>query len=423
MTDELEQWKLKRLIKSLDDLQGGMYCTTSMISLIIPANSNNQEIPRVIKMLNDEAGTTTNIKSRVNRLSVQSAITSAVQKLKTCREIPKNGLVMFCGTATDAYGKEKKISILFSPFRPIHMSLYYCDSKFHTEHLLPLTITDEKYGFIIVDGNGVLFGVLQGNDRRVIRVYEVDLPKKQGKGGQSAQRFGRIRLERRHNYIVKVGEMATSIFLTDNVPNVKAIIVAGSGEFKLQLRTVLDARVDKLIIASLDVAYGGENGFSQAIVLAENTIQNSKYMKEKNIITTFMTAISKDLQKVCYGTNEVIRALESKCIETLIVWENIPLYRYVDENDVVSFGAKKETGFVDEQHFADWIAVSYNEYGCRLEIVSNASGEGMQFVMGFGGIGGLLRYAMPESIDSVEETLEETHIEKTQDLDYDEDFL
>ena len=52
---------------------------TSMISLIIPPKD---QIPRVSKMLADEFGTASNIKSRVNRLSVLGAITSVQQRLK-----------------------------------------------------------------------------------------------------------------------------------------------------------------------------------------------------------------------------------------------------------------------------------------------------------------------------------------------------
>lgn len=50
-----------------------------MISLIIPPKD---QIARVSKMLADEFGTASNIKSRVNRLSVLSAITSVQQRLK-----------------------------------------------------------------------------------------------------------------------------------------------------------------------------------------------------------------------------------------------------------------------------------------------------------------------------------------------------
>lgn len=50
-----------------------------MISLIIPPKD---QISRIAKMLADEFGTASNIKSRVNRLSVLGAITSVQQRLK-----------------------------------------------------------------------------------------------------------------------------------------------------------------------------------------------------------------------------------------------------------------------------------------------------------------------------------------------------
>ena len=50
-----------------------------MISLIMPPKD---QVARVQKMLGDEYGTASNIKSRVNRLSVLAAITSCQQRLK-----------------------------------------------------------------------------------------------------------------------------------------------------------------------------------------------------------------------------------------------------------------------------------------------------------------------------------------------------
>lgn len=42
----------------------------------------------------------------------------------------------------------------------------------------------------------------------------------------------------------------------------------------------------------------------------------------------------------------------------------------------------------------EWMANNYKKFGCALEFVSNKSQEGSQFCRGFGGIGGLLRYAV-----------------------------
>ena len=51
------------------------------------------QISRVSKMLADEYGTASNIKSRVNRLSVLGAITSVQHRLKLYTKVPPNGLV------------------------------------------------------------------------------------------------------------------------------------------------------------------------------------------------------------------------------------------------------------------------------------------------------------------------------------------
>lgn len=49
----------------------------------------------------------------------------------------------------------------------------------------------------------------------------VDLPKKHGRGGQSALRFARLRLEKRHNYIRKCAELASQFFISQEKVNKK----------------------------------------------------------------------------------------------------------------------------------------------------------------------------------------------------------
>lgn len=122
-----------------------------MISLIIPPKD---QIARISRMLADELGTATNIKSRVNRLSVLGAIVSVQNRLKLYNRglnvvlspcvatvalitlwflVPPNGLIIYCGTVITDEGKEKKVNFDFEPFQPINTSLYLCDNKFHTE--------------------------------------------------------------------------------------------------------------------------------------------------------------------------------------------------------------------------------------------------------------------------------------------------
>ena len=195
-------------------------------------------------MLTQEYGTASNIKSRVNRLSVLAAITSTQQRLKLYNRVPPNGLVLFVGTILTDEGKEKKVSFDFEPHKPINTyvvnhsdcacyvlirscasSLYLCDNKFHTEALSELLESDSRFGFIVMDGNGTLFGTLAGNSREVMHKFTVDLPKKHGRGGQSALRFSRLRDEKRHNYIRKVAELAVQHFITNDKVNVTGIVL------------------------------------------------------------------------------------------------------------------------------------------------------------------------------------------------------
>jgi len=53
------------------------------------------------------------------------------------------------------HGIRRKV---FYSFKPINTSLYLCDNKFHTEALDELLEDDEKFGFIVMDGNGSLYG-------------------------------------------------------------------------------------------------------------------------------------------------------------------------------------------------------------------------------------------------------------------------
>eukprot|EP00958_Prasinococcus_capsulatus_P011636 scaffold1156_cov394-Prasinococcus_capsulatus_cf.AAC.24 len=412
----IEQWKIKKLIKGLEAARGN---GTSMISLIMPPKD---QISRVQKMLLEEFGTASNIKNRVNRQSVLGAITSAQQRLKLynrerllCeRRVPDNGLVLYTGTIVTEDGKEKKVNMDFEPFKPINTSLYLCDNKFHTEALKELLESDDKYGFIVMDGNGTLFGTLCGNTREVLHKFSVDLPKKHGRGGQSALRFARLRLEKRQNYVRKTAELTTQFFITNDKPNVAGLILAGSADFKNQLADseIFDQRLQAIILNTVDVSYGGENGFNQAIELSAEMLGSVKFIQEKRLISKYFEEISQDTGKYCFGVQDTMLALEMGAVETLIVWENLEINRYTLLNNTTGETSLKiltkeeelnKANFVDDEtgvelesvevvSLLEWFANEYRKFGCVLEFVTNRSQEGSQFCRGFGGIGGILRY-------------------------------
>ena len=408
----IEMWKIKKLIKSLQRARGN---GTSMISLVIPPKD---QVSRVNKMLSDEYGTASNIKSRVNRLSVLSAITSTQQRLKLYTRVPTNGLVIYCGSIITDEGKEKKVNIDFEPFKPINTSLYLCDNKFHTEALDELLEDDDKFGFLVMDGNGALFGTLCGNTRDVLHKFSVELPKKHGRGGQSALRFARLRLEKRHNYVRKVAETAVQMFITDNKCNCSGLILAGSAQFKTDLLNsdLFDLRLKAATIKTVDVSYGGINGFNQAIELCAESLRNVKFIQEKKLISKYFDQISQDTGKYCFGVDDTMRALEMGAVETLMCWENLDVKRYElkdpegkvevkflrpDQQKVAAHFKDAEGNDLDvvsQEILIEWFAENYKQFGTTLEFVTNRSQEGSQFCKGFGGIGGLLRWKVDFAI-------------------------
>jgi len=426
----IEQWKIRRLVKTLDASRGN---GTSAITLIL---AGKQDINLTNKMLTEEASTASCIKSRVNRLSVLSAITSTQQRLKRYNRTPPNGLIVYCGEMLTPDGKEKKVTIDFEPFKPINTTMYMCDNRFHTEHLAQLLESDDKFGFLIMDGNGSLYGTVQGNHREILHKFSVDLPKKHGRGGQSALRFARLRLEKRHNYVRKVGELATGFFINHDRPNITGLIVAGSAEFKQTLTTdtdLFDPRLANILIPPLlDVSYGGEPGFNQAIELASETLKNVKFIQEKKLISKFLDEVAQDTGKFCFGMKDVVSGLDAGAIETLIVWEEFEHKRITVHNPhtdlketvyVTEAGAKdpklyrdKDSGveldIIENEPFVEWIVSNYKTFGTKLQFVSDRSSEGNQFCKGFGGIGGVMRYRVEF------EMYDETGIHEDSDDDF-----
>ena len=100
--NNVETWKIRRLIKNLDKMRGN---GTSMISLLM---SPRDAISKVQGMLATEMSTAVNIKSRVNKNAVLTAITSGKERLKLYNRTPKNGLVIFCGTVIGDDGNSEK---------------------------------------------------------------------------------------------------------------------------------------------------------------------------------------------------------------------------------------------------------------------------------------------------------------------------
>lgn len=116
-------------------------------------------------------------------------------------------------------------------------------------------------------------------------------------------------------------------------------------------------RLQNKIIKLVDVSYGGENGFNQAIELAAESLQNVKFIQEKKLIGRYFDEISQDTGKYCFGVEDTLKALELGSVETLICWENLDIQRYVLKNSanalsptILHLTPEQEK---DKSHFTD----------------------------------------------------------------------
>ena len=112
------------------------------------------------------------------------------------------------------------------------------------------------------------------------------------------------------------------------------LILAGSAEFKTELNEsdLFDPRLRAVVIKTVDVSYGGENGFNQAIELSQESLLNVKFVQEKKLIQQYFDLISLDTNRYCFGIADTFKALEQGAVEILIVWENLEVVRYQLKN-------------------------------------------------------------------------------------------
>uniref|UniRef100_A0A2K5QEL7 Eukaryotic peptide chain release factor subunit 1 n=1 Tax=Cebus imitator TaxID=2715852 RepID=A0A2K5QEL7_CEBIM len=329
-----EIWKIKTLIKSVEAARGN---------------------GTIAKMLADEFGTASNIKSRVNRLSVLGAITSVEQTLKLYNKVPPGGLVV-----TVEQSKRKSILTLNLSNQLIRHRICF--------------------GFTVIGGSGASFGTRHGNTREVLHKFA------------SALRFAHFRLETPHNYARKVAETAVQLFISGDKVIVAGLVLAGSTDFKTELSQsdMFDQRLQWKVLKLVDISYG-------AMELSSEVFSNMKFIQEKKLIGLYFDEISQDTGTYCF--------------EILIVCENLDIIRYVlhcqgteeekilyltpeQEKDKCPF-TDKETRekheLIESMPLLEWFPNNYKKFGATLEIVTDKSQEGSQFVTGFDVIGGILR--------------------------------
>lgn len=302
-----------------------------------------------------------------NRKSVQEAIKAIKGQLP--KKLPPNGLMCFSGKS------DKEIIIVMEPLKPINQYLYRCDNRFHTDIIRQqIASSGIITGFVIIDGKGVSFHTLTDQVKTNLFQKSVEMPSKHGMGGQSAQRFGRIREEKRDLYISNCVEWFRQIFMKEGLLMVTQLIFAGNSNLKHELASKLG--LQEKIIAYYDIQYSGTIGFNHVLTLSANRLQNVSFLKEQKILTAFFDCIALS-GNYAYGI-EALRLIEIGAVDTLIVWDNIKTTKgMIDHDD-------------NSQPVLDWLLE--NDLNIKIELVSDTNPLATQFIEGFGGIGALLRY-------------------------------
>ncbi|MGB3944698.1 MAG: peptide chain release factor 1, partial [Methanothrix sp.] len=117
-----EKYEFKRL---LEDLRSKSGRGTELISLYIPPD---KQISDVTAQLRDEHGQAANIKSKLTRTNVQSALESVMARLRLIPKAPPNGVAIFIGAVDVGGNKTDMYSMVLEPRDPIVTYRYHCDS-------------------------------------------------------------------------------------------------------------------------------------------------------------------------------------------------------------------------------------------------------------------------------------------------------
>ncbi|MEM1805077.1 MAG: peptide chain release factor aRF-1 [Nanopusillaceae archaeon] len=307
--------ELRTLIESLEKIEGR---GTQLISYYIPAG---YDIAKVLEHLNYEYSTSQNIKDKHTRKNVGDALAKIINYLKGLKKLPENGLVIFCGNIGD-YGESDIKLWAIEPPEPLQIRLYRCDSKFVLDPLKEYLEPKQVYGLVVLDRGEATIGLLKGNRIIVLENKDSWVPGKFRDGGQSALRFQRIIEQEVHEWLKYIGEKIKEHF-DKYKDKLVGFLIGGPGPLKekfVQGEYMPYYFKDK-ILAVVDTGYSNEYGLKEMVEKAKEVLEKTEYIKEINIVKEFFTRLSKGLNTVVYGEEDVKKAIEFGAVEKILISE------------------------------------------------------------------------------------------------------
>jgi peptide subunit release factor 1 (eRF1)/transcriptional regulator with XRE-family HTH domain len=227
----------------------------------------------------------------------------------------------------------------------------------------------------------------------------------------SAQRFSRLRKEMLKTFLGEIAEKSKNAFMKKSREDkLLGIIVGGPGFVKDKLLDddYLHQELQDKVITRKSLDVSGEAGLSQLVEKAEEEIEDSQVVKEKNLVNEFFENLQKENGKSEYGVEQVEEALKMGAVETVLISEDVNLYRAKyecpqgHEKEVFeqkpeisdSIGCdecNEEMSLEDIGDIVDVFGEKAEEMSTDLEIISTDHEEG-QRLMNLGGVAAIMRY-------------------------------
>lgn len=412
----MNEYQYKKLLDKLEGIRGR---GTELITVYIPPNF---DLNVVVQQLREEEGTAENIKSKNTRKNVISALRRIINFLqkysqKNENKAPENGMAIFSGNVTGEEGKTDVKLYWVEPPEPIESRMYRCDQEFLLDPLREAIETGEKVGLIVLDSKEATVATLKGKHLNIASNMTSNVWGKHSKGGQSAQRFERLREKALDQFLKRVAELANREFSGDE--NLRVILAGGPGPTKNKFLKgdYLKNDVQEKIASVYDTGYSSEQGIKEIINKAEDVLKDLDVMKEKELVNEFMEGVVSGENMVTYGEAEVRRHLNNGAVDTLLVSEDQNLEKVVikcgtcghefeevvsDESEFRKNLAQKSCPECGEKDLSvketsdaiQELCELAEQTGADVEFISTETEEGQQFKNAFKGVGALLRFQL-----------------------------
>ncbi len=408
-SDAHKRYEFKRQLEKLRSKKGR---GTELISLYIP---HDKQISDVVAQLRDEHGQAANIKSKITRTNVQSALESLMSRLRYIPKSPPSGVVLFTGAVDVGSNKTDLQSFTVEPPEPLISYKYHCDSGFYLETLEDMLTDKMTYGLLVLDRREATVGLLKGKRIEAMDHMTSNVPGKQRKGGQSAHRFQQLRLIAIHDFYKRIGDAASKVFLAVDHKNLEAILIGGPSPTKEEFEDgeYFHHELQKKILGLFDTSYTDESGLSELVDNASDALMNLDVIKEKKLMERFLKELVGDIGLAAYGEDEVRSNLQMGSVEVLLMSEDlrrerlntkctqcgdvgaVTVTRRPGEDNPELAHCKNCNGTVkvtDSIDVVDELSTLADQMSTQIEFISTDFEEGAQLMNAFGGMAAILRY-------------------------------